>query len=393
MTGNHDATASLLGYLYQCRYALLAALDEIKVNPGHELSIERFDDVAFEKNGDPLELIQTKHHGSNSNITDSSVDVWKTLLIWMRRINENPAEISRLRYVILTTATASHNSAIECLRKDDDQRNSTKALTLLREVAVKSKNESTKVAREMLVEMDDSLAELLFANIWVFDEAPNIIDARVEIENVLTFAAPVGKVDALTTYLEGWWFSRVISGLSEEKSSSISLSAISSKISEIRDGLKSDTLPLSPDIDELEIPILDDSDQRVFIQQMKVVGLADAPITTAIQDYYKAYTQRSRWAREELLLDDEAQRYERKLCDALDRERLAEVEVEPQSDEETKKRVGRKLFHWSMRHALPLRNRDEIWLSSGSYQMLSDRRKIGWHEDYKKIFEIKEAAE
>lgn len=273
MTGSHDATASLLGYLYQCRYALLAALDEVKVNPGHELTIEKFDDISFEEQGTPTELIQTKHHGSKSNLSDYSEDVWKTLLIWMKRANENPASIIRLRFVLLTTATASEDSAMSFLRKADGHRDTERALTLLRGVATNSTSIATKTARQMLLDMDSSTAELLLKNIWVFDEAPNIIDVKTEIEELLTFSAPVGKVGTLTTYLEGWWFSRIISGLSNVESSSVSLSAISSKISEIRDGLKSDGLPLSPDIDELVAHITDGKDQRLFIRQLRAIGL------------------------------------------------------------------------------------------------------------------------
>lgn len=58
----HEASASATGYLYQCRIALLNGLHAIPINPTLEISIERFDDVAFEREGSPLELIQTKHH-------------------------------------------------------------------------------------------------------------------------------------------------------------------------------------------------------------------------------------------------------------------------------------------------------------------------------------------
>jgi hypothetical protein len=42
-----DASASLAGYLYQCRLALLLALRELKRKPNCQISIEKFDDIAF----------------------------------------------------------------------------------------------------------------------------------------------------------------------------------------------------------------------------------------------------------------------------------------------------------------------------------------------------------
>ena len=31
-------------------------------SPQLEISVEKFDDIAFEANGEPIQLIQTKHH-------------------------------------------------------------------------------------------------------------------------------------------------------------------------------------------------------------------------------------------------------------------------------------------------------------------------------------------
>ena len=85
LSGSHDASASLTGYLFQARYALLRGLEEGRRHPGHALSIEKFDDVAFEEAGRPVELIQTKHHGNRGDVSDASVDLWKTLHIWITR--------------------------------------------------------------------------------------------------------------------------------------------------------------------------------------------------------------------------------------------------------------------------------------------------------------------
>ena len=39
------------------------------------------------RTGEPTDLIQTKHHiGKTGNLTDASVDLWKTLVIWSKRV-------------------------------------------------------------------------------------------------------------------------------------------------------------------------------------------------------------------------------------------------------------------------------------------------------------------
>jgi hypothetical protein len=130
-TGNmHEASASATGYLFQCRYALLAGLRAIPDAPELEISIEKLDDVAFESGGEPKQLIQTKHHiGKFGNLTDASVDLWKTSLIWSKRAATDVDSLFRIRFVLLTTASAPDGSAASFMRMRD--RDEAKADALL----------------------------------------------------------------------------------------------------------------------------------------------------------------------------------------------------------------------------------------------------------------------
>jgi hypothetical protein len=65
--------------------SLLLGLRAIPLTPDLKISVEKFDDVAFDNNGTPSELIQTKHHiGSTGNLSNASSDLWNTLLIWVK---------------------------------------------------------------------------------------------------------------------------------------------------------------------------------------------------------------------------------------------------------------------------------------------------------------------
>lgn len=103
----HEASASATGYLFQCRFALLAGLRAIPESPQLAISIEKFDDVAFEDGGEPTQLIQTKHHvGRAGNLSDASTDIWNTLLIWSKLIAADVEAAFRIKFVLLTTASA-----------------------------------------------------------------------------------------------------------------------------------------------------------------------------------------------------------------------------------------------------------------------------------------------
>jgi hypothetical protein len=86
-----SAAASAIGYLYQCRYALLESLRRLRRDDQFRVFIETLDDVVFERDGEPPDLLQTKHHiKKTADLTDTSVDLWKTIRIWCEGlINSN----------------------------------------------------------------------------------------------------------------------------------------------------------------------------------------------------------------------------------------------------------------------------------------------------------------
>lgn len=94
MTNLFSAANSMVGYLYQCREALLLAINETNSFPNLFVSVERFDDVAFDNNATSSAQLQLKHHCKPANLTDSSVDLWKTLRIWCAQVAADPQALT-----------------------------------------------------------------------------------------------------------------------------------------------------------------------------------------------------------------------------------------------------------------------------------------------------------
>ena len=383
LTPSHNAAASFTGYLFQARYALLRGLEEGRRNPSHAVSIERFDDVAFEDAGRPIELIQTKHHGRRGDLTDMSTDVWKTLHIWIPRFIHDPTAANTTRCLFLTTSPAPGGSALSMLRKTNASRDESRAAELLIAAAKASRNALTAAARAAFLSLTPAARRLLIHNIWVFDHGPTILDVRAEIESLLHYSALPEQVTHLTDHLEGWWFNRVVTALADPHSAILPLASIQNKVSDLRESFRlghlalDDTIEAMPPVTELP------PDDRMFIRQMRLVDVSNNEVRATVHDYYRAYEQRSRWARENLLLDGEAARYERDLRDVWHRRFLAcTADIPRDSDERTNAAQGRQVFRWAREYQKPFRNRDELWLSSGSLQMLADAVRVGWHPNY-----------
>jgi hypothetical protein len=380
----HDASAIALGYLFQCRYALLLGLKAIPDSPQLAISIEKFDDVAFEAAAEPVKLIQTKHHVRQfGNLTDASTDLWKTLLIWATRVAADLEAPFRTKFILLTTSIATNGSAASFLRMRD--RNEVEADKILLKVTQTSENEANAAAYAAYKSLPEHVRRSLLCAVFVLDGSPNVIDVRDEIARELFHAANREQLDLLVERLEGWWFAVVIKALAGAGSSSIPVLAIDQRVDELREEFKRDALPIDFRHATPSPEIVAELDKRPFVRQLRKIKVGPSRIEYAIRDYYRASEQRSRWAREDLLIDGELERYEQELVEAWEPRHAAMIEqLTAQCSPERKVRLAQDLFKWAEQEAsFPLRTVRERFLTHGSYQILSNRYIVGWHPEFK----------
>jgi hypothetical protein len=382
-----SAAASTAGYLYQARFALAEALRFAYADSGIEVSLERFDDVSFEKDAEPLELLQTKHHLSNAgDLTDTSSDLWKTLRIWSEKVKSDPSLPSRIRFGLVTTASAPVGSVAALLRPtvSNQPRNIETAVSQLTAAGKNSKNSALVPSFEAFTALAPEMQYSLLSAIDVFDGTANLQDLESIIEDRLKMIAPRGKVTAAREQLEGWWWGRIAKALIAPGGGTVSVLEIEARLDDIREVMKRDALPIDmheayPDDTELEA-----LDEMTFVKQLKMVHLGSQQIELAKRDFYRASTQRSRWTRENLLFDGEVGRFERtlieewephfhKMCDGLG----------PSANSDDLRKAGKELYYWVETEArFAFRNVTHRFLSVGSYNMLANDVRVGWHRDY-----------
>jgi len=148
-------------------------------NPGLDISIERFDDVAFEHDGEATKLIQTKHHISKTgNLTDASPDLWKTLRVWAERVGQDLQTSFTTKFVLITTGHGPAGSAASLLRVTE--RNEAKAHELLVKVASTSKNDVNQAGYIAFLGLAQEVRVRLLKAVTILDGSPNIADVREE---------------------------------------------------------------------------------------------------------------------------------------------------------------------------------------------------------------------
>ena len=172
-----------------------------------------------------------------------------------------------------------------------------------------------------------------------------------------------------------------------ETPNTIPVFEVEQKLDDIRDGLKRDALPL--DMEHIDPPQeeLDTLDEMRFVRQLQSVGIGGTRLQYAKRDFYRASAQRSQWARQNLLFDGEVGRFERTLIEEW-QPRFAQMchALAEGCEEAAVREAGHKLYGWVETDArFPLRTTVSRFLNVGSYHILADDLRVGWHRDYQTL--------
>ncbi len=381
---NHQASEQLLGYLYQVRYALALLLGND--NSDFQISIEKFDDVAFSKDGIPKQLIQLKHHVQRQgNLTDGSTDLWRTLKVWIDVISESPDILNGTEFLIVTTAIAPDNTAASFLKKDKN-RNEESAYEKLRNICIKSENKEHKKYYEAFLKTDEIILKRLLSQICIIDGANNIVDVEKIYRRQIRYSCIPKYENQICERLEGWWYKKAVEALSSDTPIFVNQRQVRSFIVSVSQEYSDENLPIDIfDVDNLQESDLSDN-EKIFYEQLKLICLGSHRMRTALRDYYRAFNQRANWVRNDLLYVNELEKYEDCLidewehCFAAMEDELAEY-IEATEEEKIKK--GRCLFNDIEKKDIRIRPKcQEAFVMRGSYHMLANQLKVGWHIDF-----------
>lgn len=381
-SSGHSAAGQALGYFHQCMWALIELGSRAPIEPSVELRLESLDDIQFDTNGTPGELLQTKHHlGANSSLSARSTDLWRTLNVWM---DVRPSDGLILRLV--TTQTLASDSPLRNLRSGSD-RNVEAAMVGLIEAATDSASVTTATWRTKFKELNPSIREDLVSRIVIADDSAQATGFDSELTKTFRYAIPVGKESVFAHLLKGWWAGVCVQLLSRTLSA-VQGGDLISQVNDIADQLKSDTLPLDPLImQEYDESIQGVYQDRPFVQQLLWIALDNVRLWKAIRDYHRSYTLRSFWLRHQLLAEPELDRFAFRLHDEWEQlfdSQIAEMRRCGRLDHEV---VGQEVLDaLALSSRAKIRDRfDEPWFNRGMFHALADGelgQRIGWHPDF-----------
>ncbi len=384
--GLHDAADSALGYLFQTQWPLIELIRRSRESPDCQLTLELLDDVLFMDDGSPKELIQSKHHAQrNAGLGDMSVDVWRTLNVWIDVHHTNAS--ASTSFTLLTTTEASAESAAWFLSRD--HRDPETAQRLLEVAARDSTNDETASARQKFLSLNRAARTDLVSRIRVLDGAVHVEDLDAELQRELYLVTPQGQESTFVGLVWDWWYRRALMLLQRTVPFVTGLE-LKAAIDTIRDGFSDGNLPTMAPIEEIDQEQIQELHTRMFVHQMALVAAPSVVLEKAIQDYYRAVAQSAAWIENNLVDLPEVSKFKVELRDEWEREFAWAVDALPADPTEDEKRnAGRELLKRCLATTqVHIRPRyQEAFYFRGKLHELADERLIGWHPEFEVLLD------
>ncbi|WP_241669203.1 ABC-three component system protein [Pantoea agglomerans] len=256
----------------------------------------------------------------------------------------------------------------------------------------RSKSKLITAIADEFNKLTDEQKDDFLSRIIIFDGGPRIEDLPTIIKNQHMRIIRRDNRDAIFERLEGWWNNTIVDLLTGKRKEAIFGYEISDKLAAFSEEYKSDNLPITfrgkMPVGEIDAM----NDPRLFVVQLREIGVSSNRIRNAILDYYRAFEQRSSWARENLLVTGEMEDYEDRLVDEWSRYKdVVFEELDENSADEVLITAGKALYQWADLesgniHSLRIRERvTEPYVVRGGFHILANSRplpKIFWHPHF-----------
>ena len=376
----YSAAEQGLGYIYQARFALLKVFE---LPEETSFLLEKEDDVDFDDASGRKSLISLKHKAVGDTVTDLATDFWKSVRIWLAHYKANGKISCDSRFMLFTTAKVSVNSVLTKFADDDvDGKARNQAV---KEPLEKSKSQLVATLREELATLTPTELDDFYSRITIADGALRITEIPDTIIN--QYLRIIRRESRLILFerLEGWWMDQAIQLLAGERTAPITGIEAFDKLSSMAEEYRNDNLPITfrqRQPDEIDIA----NDPRLFVDQLRALNISTTRLRNAIVDYYRAFEQRSSWARENLLVSNEIEEYEDRLIDEWSRYKEVTFEtITDKSDDAACLAAGRELYRWAELETASLRIRERVtepYVVRGTFHILANARPlpyVHWH--------------
>lgn len=371
-----------LGYVYQIRFALAHLMRQD--DESSSLLIEADDDVQVKDVNGKDTLISLKHKQEGETVGNLSVDFWKSVRIWLDRYKRDGKLACSHAYCMATTARVGPKSMLKHFIDGAEPKPADFVAKLHAELQTSSTELSKEISASITGLSDVELGDF-FSRIVIADCSLRIDDLKAAVANQLK-SVPIKFRTDVRERLEGWWLGQAIE-LIQRKRAPIRSSEVWLMVSSISSQYYDEHLPITF---ENEVPsegVDPLNDSRQFVQQLRVIGIETVGLEMAILDFYRAVSQRSHWARVDVLVGGEMKKFEARLVEEWKRMK-AWASIKGLHNEAQALEAGQRLYQWAENESRHIQIRKQVtedFIRRGSFHILADEKpepRVYWHPKF-----------
>lgn len=403
-SSNHSASGSAFGYFFQLERALywLAISNKsnsiVGIETDDDISVRTEDEIVWEQ-----DKCSTKPDGYP--LSDRSINLWKTLSIWIKAIREKEIEIDNIKFYLITNKARPDSLAKRLGKLEKNEREIELCISDVRRIGNellqhidglrrKGMSPSSKLDYYVtsIVECDDVLLGSLIKSIYYLDST-TVDDNNKEIASALHIPEDLPH-DEIIGQLIGWLFEKIMALWQADKPAWIKRNELDEHLWQIRcayltkvfkETATEDLLPVSDEDRKANLG-------KLFVRQLRLLnyeGIDDMDdiIVKAVGDYLHCHSERTKYALEGWVTRAQFNEFDKNLeirWKKIFGSKKTQIGKERWNCEEA---IGSQIYFDTTNYREELAGQKTIgyYLTEGTYHMLSDDRRVGWHPRFKTL--------
>lgn len=393
----HSADGSILGFLYQIERAMLwLSSSDIETSVGVEVD----DDITVKliEGEDITTIYEQAKHSQTSRIpyADRSVDLWKTLSIWVEATTSNRIDIKHSIFSFLTNKRLPNSRLVirlknEKFSNEENEKNNNKVIIALanelKEIAAKLPK-TVKSYGQIVTDCPIDTLIKIIDKITVLDSHYSHVtkDVKAAMRNNLSISEDI-PFDYIYRGLFGFVSDSLIMNWRDRVPGWISVKAFNQQYTQLLTDFKKKSF-FEKTVDSLPVDSKDIAKNKgkIYVEQLKKIGCSEREVIEAIHDFVRAASERSRFAQDGEISKQKFDLYFEDLMNhwtGISRPKFKFAN--PQHFIQ----VGYEVYYHSLLYKGKLNNYEpeQGYTHKGSYHYLADQIKIGWHPEWEALKE------
>ncbi|MCA3267061.1 MAG: hypothetical protein ING19_13445 [Azospirillum sp.] len=353
----------------------------LKAPDGSSVSIEYLDDTAIHYPDGAVLLEQSKSALSTNPVSDRSSGLWKTFANWAQLCIEKGPDlnITRFRLYLCPPKTVGVVEELHAAKTVDQAKSVLKKINKMAAAAAQRRSSNPHITQFLKAGEDVCLQIILkfefVSEIDPLEPIREMLRVSVPDESLEQFcAAAIGaaknQTDALirdnkVAILEANKFRKIHQAFIRKHNI---LSLLNSTTSQPSEDNVLGTINASP----------------IFVQQLNCIGLSKERVVRAVSDFLRSNADRVNWAASGHIVEANLD----ELNDSLERQfQIIRDEVEDINTHLDEDKRGRLVYGKCLAHQAQLAgNTLPAYFIPGTYNLLADMVRLGWHPKYKDLF-------